>query len=171
MPSIIDNKALEQRVAYLTLTGLFLSLFAAFSLHKQRKGEALPLRPFDLALLGFATYRLGRLAAYDKVTEPLRRPFTETKPDPTGAGKTVVPKGAGARRALGELISCPICAGTWISATLVYGLGLIPNPTRIFLAIMSTIGLAELLNAATEALQWTGQAERKQAGSDHSQSE
>ena len=71
----------------------------------------------------------------------------------------------GARRALGELLSCPICSGTWIAAALVYGLGIVPGPTRAFLAIMSAIGVAELLNAATEALQWTGEAERKQAGS------
>jgi hypothetical protein len=30
---------------------------------------------------------------------------------------------------------------------------------------MSAIGVGELLNAATEALEWTGQAERIQAGS------
>jgi hypothetical protein len=77
----------------------------------------------------------------------------------------VVPKGFGARRALGELISCPICAGTWMAALLVYGLGFAPRATRAFLAIMSSIGIAELLHAATEALQWTGEAERKEAGS------
>lgn len=30
---------------------------------------------------------------------------------------------------------------------------------------MSSVGVAELLNAATEFMQWTGQAERKEAGS------
>jgi hypothetical protein len=159
------KKALEERATYLTLMGLFLSFFTGFLLHKRRSHEDLNLRPFDFTLLGFATYRLGRLAAYDKVSEPLRRPFTKTEPDPSGAGETVVPKGVGARRALGELLSCPICSGTWIAAALVYGLGIAPGPTRVFVAIMSAIGVAELLNAATEALQWTGEAGRKQAGS------
>ena len=163
MPS--KQKTREERATYLTLIGLFFSLFTGFLLHKRRHNEELNLRPFDFTLLGFATYRLGRLAAFDKVSEPLRQPFTKTEPDPSGAGETVAPKGAGARRALGELLSCPICSGTWIAAMLVYGLGLAPGPTRAFLAIMSAIGVAELLNAATEALQWTGEAERKQAGS------
>src|SRR5690606_4392915 len=110
--------------------------------------EELDLRPFDLAQLALATYRLGRLTSYDKVAETYREPFTETVPDPTGAGETVVPEGTGVRRALGELIACPICAGTWIAAALVYGLHLAPRPTRVFLAIMSSIGGAELLNAA-----------------------
>jgi hypothetical protein len=77
----------------------------------------------------------------------------------------VVPEGEGVRRAIGELFSCPICAGTWIASALVYGLEIAPRPTRIFLAIMSAIGLSEIFNSATEALQWTGEAARKQAGS------
>jgi hypothetical protein len=65
----------------------------------------------------------------------------------------------------GDLIACPICAGTWIAAALVYGLELAPRPTRVLMAIMSAIGLGELLNALTEMLSWTGQAAREQAGS------
>lgn len=160
-----NNTQLEERATYLTLTGLFLSLFTLFSLRQRKQAQVASLRPFDFIMLAFATYRLGRLTAYDKVTEPLRRPFTQTTPDASGAGDTVVPRGAGARRALGGLISCPICAGTWIAAGLVYGLELAPAPTRLFLSIMSAIGVGELLNAATEALEWTGQAERIQAGS------
>lgn len=162
-----EKKKIEERMTYLALSSLFLSLFTTFWLYKHKRGEALNLRPFDLTMLGFATYRLGRLAAYDKITEPLRRPFTETTPDSSGAGETVAPRGVGAQRALGELLSCPICSGTWIAAALVYGLNMLPGPTRALLAIMSAIGIAEFLNAATEALQWTGEAERKEAGADH----
>jgi hypothetical protein len=160
-----EKKTIAERATYVALLGLFLSLFTTFSLYKRKAGQESNLHPFDLALLGFATYRLGRLVAYDKVTQPLRQSFTKTVNDPSGAGKTVAPKGTGAQRALGELLSCPICSGTWIAAILVYGLGLIPGPTRTFLAIMSAIGLGELLNAATEALQWLGEAERKEVGS------
>lgn len=161
----IVEERVARRATYTTLTGVFLSIFAAFMLRLGKKRQEFQLQPFDLVQLGFATYRLGRLTAYDKVAETYRAPFTETVPDQTGAGKTVVPEGSGARRALGELISCPICAGTWIAAALVYGLNVAPRPTRSFLAIMSSVGVAELLNAATEFFQWTGQAERKEAGS------
>jgi hypothetical protein len=118
----------------------------------------------DLAMLGLSTYRLGRMTAYDLVMEPIRYFFTETKPDETGAGDTVEPRGKGVQRSFGQLFSCPICTGTWISAGLVYALHLFPGTTRIFLQIMSTIGLAELLNAATEAMSWFGQAARREAG-------
>lgn len=159
-----NNTQLEERATYLGLTGLFLSLLTLFSIRRWQRQETGALRPFDFVLLSFATYRMGRLAAYDKVMEPIRRPFTQTTPDSSGAGKTVVPRGTGARRALGGLFSCPICTGTWIAAGLVYGLELAPGPTRLLLSIMSAIGAGELLNAATEALEWTGQAERIEVG-------
>ncbi|HEX2914567.1 MAG TPA: DUF1360 domain-containing protein [Chloroflexia bacterium] len=155
-----ENK--ERRATYITLISLFTSALAVFSL---TKGKKFNLRPFDLALLGLSTFRLGHLVAFDKVTEPIRKPFTETKDDPKGAGKIVVSKGSGARKALGELLSCPICAGTWIAAGLVYGLHIIPGPTRVVLAIMSSVGLAEWLNSASEAMKWTGQARRQEAAS------
>ncbi len=100
-------------------------------------------------MLILVTFRLGRLVSFDKVTEPLRQPFTETVEDSSGVGKTVIPVGSGMRHALGELLSCPICAGTWIAAALVYGLGLVPQLTRALLTIMAAVGGAELINAAT----------------------
>jgi len=118
----------------------------------------------DLAMLAFAVYRLGRLVAYDVVMEPLRRPFTRTVPDPTGAGDTVEPYGTGARKAIGQLISCPICAGTWVSAILVYGLYAYPGPARVFLAMTAAIGAAELLNSVTEIFCWSGQYARELTG-------
>ncbi len=75
-----------------------------------------------------------------------------------------MPRGTGARLALGELLTCPICAGTWISAGMVYALQLFPNAARTFMAIFSAIGIAEFLDAATEAFQWFGQVEREEAG-------
>lgn len=164
MPS--DNNAAQEhqrQATYLTLIGLFVALLTAFAARENRRGDTFELRPLDLLLLGFATYRGGHLAAYDKVALPLRRPFTETRPDASGTGKTVVPRGVGAQRALGELISCPICSGTWIASALVYGLIIIPGPTRVLMSILAATGIAEWLNASTEALKWTGQVARERS--------
>jgi hypothetical protein len=161
-----DQNALkEQRMTYSALTVIFFSLFGLFSLLTGRKKQARDLKPMDLVMLGLSAYRMGRLVSYDLVSQNYRALFTETVPDPTGAGDTVVPAGTGWRRAIGELIACPICAGTWISAGLVYGMELLPGPTRVLMTIMSATGLAELVNAATEYLQWNGQAARERAGS------
>ena len=153
------------RATKLSLTGVFLAIMAAFSARMSGRGETLEIRPFDLVLLGLSTYRTGRLVAFERVTAPLREPFTETKPDDSGAGETVVARGAGTRRVLGELISCPVCVGTWVAAGLVYGLHLAPRPTRVYLAVMGTTGAAELLNCSAEALGWLGRAARREAGS------
>ncbi len=155
----------ERRATYSVLSGLFLSLFGAFALRQGRNRQDFKLKPFELLQLAFASYRLGRMVAYDKVFETYRAPFAKTIPDPSGAGDTTAPRGTGARQALGELITCPICAGTWISAGMVYALQLFPNAARTFMAIFSAIGIAEFLDAATEALQWFGQVEREEAGS------
>ncbi len=156
-----NNKELvERRMTYLTLGSVFFALLAAFSLRDNKK----KIKPFDFALLGLSAYRMGRLIAFDRVTEPYRAPFTQTVPDSTGAGDTVEPKGTGWRRAVGELISCPICAGTWIAAGLTYGLELAPRPTRVLMTVMGAIGLGELFHSLTEALGWVGQLAREQAG-------
>jgi hypothetical protein len=160
----------ERRTTYAGLNGLFLALLAAFAHRQRNKHDRLELRLFDLALLGLATMRLGRLVAYDKVFETWRLPVADTQPDESGAGDTVVPKGRGFQRALGELISCPICAGTWVAAGLVYGLRIAPRFTRALLAIMSAVGIAEILNSAVEIMEWNAQAAREQVGGEYTAS-
>jgi hypothetical protein len=150
----------ETKVA---LIGLFLALIAAIA-PRRRKDEQ-PIGALDWAMLSLASLRAGRLLSYDLVTEPIREPFTETKPDPSGAGDTVVPQGKGVRGTFGELISCPTCSGTWAAAIMATFLRFAPGPARLFMAIVGATGIAELLNALLEALQWTAQAERKEVGS------
>jgi hypothetical protein len=185
---ILNDPTKQEYATKLTLISVFLSIFGFFvsrrswsaSLKSRSKDRQLRVvgskdvcsdkdeskfAPFDLVLLGFSVLRLGRLVAYDRIMEPVRKPFTQTLPDPSGAGDTVEPRGSGLRSALGQLISCPICAGTWISAGLVYGLKIFPEATRVFLSIMGAMGLTETLNALIEALSWTGQLSRSLAGS------
>jgi hypothetical protein len=126
--------------------------------------EMFKIDALDLTLLALATYRLGRMIAYDKVAEPLRKPFTRTVPDHSGAGMTVIPKGEGVIRAFGQLFSCPICVGTWVAALLVYALYFFPDPARVFLFITAAVGGAELIHNATEAFCWSGVHSRIKSG-------
>ena len=160
-----DKKLREQRLTYMALSGTFITLLALFNLLRPRRnnGDA-SIKPFDYILLGLSVFRMGRMVSYDTVMEPYRAPFTDTVPDESGAGHTVEPKGEGWRRAMGELIACPICSGTWIAAVLVYGMQVFPGPTRALMAIMSVIGIGEVLNAATEALSWNAQLARERVG-------
>jgi hypothetical protein len=167
LKDLLKEPQKQEYATKLTLIGIFLAIFTAFSSRmpmKTNHHRDFELKPFDLLLLGLATFRLGRLVAYDRVAEPIREPFTETVPDETGAGETVEPKGRGVRQSIGQLLSCPICAGTWVASALVYGLHMLPNPTRVFMAIQGATGMVEVLNALTEALSWTGQFARRESG-------
>ncbi len=150
----------RKRLMYVMLSGTFTLALAIFSLLH----STVVLTPLVLAQLGFAVYRLGRMVSYDKVMETYRSPFVHTIPDPTGAGYTTEARGGGWRQAIGELICCPICAGTWIAAILILGLSLVPQVMMIFINVFSVVGIAEIMNGATEFLEWNGQMARENAG-------
>ena len=154
------DEAQQTRATKLTLMSVFLGVLGTFTLRLMRDRRDLRVRPFDLLLLGLSSFRVGRMIAFEGVAAPLREPFTTTQPDASGAGQTVVAAGRGTRRVFGELMSCPICIGTWVAAGLVYGLHLLPRPTRVFLTIMGTTGVAELCYSLTEALDWNARAAR-----------
>lgn len=163
MPSNSGSSETQERLTKLALMGLFAGLVAAFA-PGRRTQHPLDLSSLDFTMLGLATFRMGRLTAYDEVTEPIREPFAETVEDPSGAGMTTEPQGTGVRRVLGELVTCPICVGTWAAAAMVYGLRVAPAPTLLFMAIMSAAGATEVLNSAVEAMEWTAQVRRDEAG-------
>ena len=162
-PPLLDD-AQQTRATKLTLISVFLGILGTFAGRLVRREDHLNLKPFDLLMLGLSAFRMGRMIAFEGVAAPLREPFTETRDDASGAGQTVVASGQGMRHVVGELMSCPICAGTWVAAGLVYGLHLLPGPTRVLLAIMSTTGVAELCYSTTEALDWNARAARRRCG-------
>lgn len=161
-----DRDLQASRATKLVLTSFFFSTIAAFSTRLRGDPNAPLLKPFDLLLLGLSAYRTGHMISFERVAEPLRAPFTQTIPDGSGAGETVVARGKGVRWALGELFSCPICVGTWAAAGLLYGLHLLPRPTRVYMTIMGATGVAEIIYALTEALVWLGHAQRKLSAPD-----
>src|SRR5215204_1146712 len=151
----------RERLAYVTLVGLFLGLLGMFVSRERQERQAFDPRPRDIVLISLATFRAGRVTAFARVTEPFRDPVTETVPDEYEAGENVVAEGAGMQKAIGELVSCPTCIGTWVAAGLVCGFRLAPGPTRLVAAILAVSGLSELFSAISEALSWSGKVARK----------
>jgi hypothetical protein len=147
-------------LVFLTMIGV-LSVISASS---HRLQSIYSWSVFDFILLALATFRLGHLVAYDRVMEPFRQPFARTVPDATGAGESVEAKGAGVRQTIGQLITCPICAGTWISAGLVFALLWLPDITRIFLWMTAAVAAVEVVNPLVETWCWGGQFLRARVG-------
>ena len=59
---------------------------------------------------------MARLLTKDTVVSPIRAPFTrfEGPGGPSEVNERV--RGRGWRHAIGELITCPFCAGEWVAA-------------------------------------------------------
>src|SRR5205823_2464339 len=69
----------------------------------------------DLVVLGLATFKGARTISSDEVTSFLRQPFVkgeahEGDEDPVESGDL--------RQAIGELLTCSRCIGTWAAAGL-----------------------------------------------------
>jgi Protein of unknown function (DUF1360) len=130
--------------SYAALMGVFGALFGGLLLVSR---DRLPrrFRFGDLVLGGIATHKISRLLAKDKVTQPLRAPFTK---NPEEAGPSEVseePAGSGPRLAIGELVSCPYCLGMWVGSAFLYGLALAPRVTRFVASVFTVHALADFL--------------------------
>jgi uncharacterized membrane-anchored protein YitT (DUF2179 family) len=165
--SRLTDSGRSELVTKVVLTLFFLGmtgLFCLVSALTNRLQIIYTWSVFDFILLSLATFRLGRLVAYARVMEPFRLPFARTVRDSTGAGESVEARGEGVRQAIGQLITCPICAGTWIAAGLVFSLVWLPDFTRVFLWMTAGIAAAEIINSLVEALCWGGQLSRVRVG-------
>ena len=137
-------------VPYSELVGLYQLAFVLFLAAAKASGRSLPQRvPVgDILLVGVATFKLSRLIAKDVVTSPLRAPFARFE-ELSGEGEvTEKPRGEGMQRALGELLTCPFCMGTWVAAFLAYALVLNPSLTRLVAGILSIHAVADGLQLA-----------------------
>lgn len=99
----------------------------------------------DLLLVTVATSKLARLLAKDPVTSPLRAPFTryEGLSGPAELAEEV--RGDGARKTVGELVTCPFCLGQWVATAFMGGLVLAPRATRQAAAVFTALFGADLL--------------------------
>jgi hypothetical protein len=125
---------------YATLTAVFAGVLGGFLL---LAGRRLPERIGwgDVARIGLASYKVGRLVAKDEVTKFVRAPVTRD-------AEASEPEPRGWRRALGELVTCPYCVGLWIAAGFSYALVLAPRQTRFVAALFGAQAVADFLNSA-----------------------
>ena len=119
-------------------------------------------------LLGLAAFRGGRAVAFNAVFEWLRTLLgCRIVTDSSGAGENTEPcKEPGVLHALGELVCCPICAGTWFGMALLVARAINPDLGNGLIVILAAAGIAEVLHWASEFLEWGGRHSREQAGTE-----
>ncbi|MEA2932331.1 MAG: hypothetical protein QOI56_1116 [Actinomycetota bacterium] len=131
------------------LMAAYAAFVAAGSVAVRRRG--LPERPAwsDVALVAVATHRLSRLVTKAPVTSPLRAPFTRFEGSTTGPAELEEEvRGTGARKAVGELLTCPFCISQWLATGLTFGLVLAPRATRLAAAVLTSVTAADFLQFA-----------------------
>lgn len=103
----------------------------------------------DLAVLALATFKAARTIARDEVTSFIREPFVE---DETSDGAEAPVETGDLRQAVGELVTCSRCIGTWIAAGLGTTQILAPRFGRILTWSLAAAGANDWLQAGFSAL-------------------
>jgi len=136
--------------AYAAIMGTFLAgLGGAGVLAKLLGRDPEHHRPVDVLVLGVATFKGARTLARDEVTSFLRDPFVEGEAheggeDPVETGDL--------RQAIGELVTCTRCIGTWVAAGLTATQVVAPRFGRLVTWTLAAAGANDFLQAGFAAL-------------------
>jgi hypothetical protein len=103
----------------------------------------------DLAVLAAATFKGAQTISHDEVTSFLRDPFVEG--DAHEGGEDPVETGD-LRQAIGELVTCTRCVGTWIAAGLTVTQVLAPRFGRVLTWTLAAAGANDFLQAGFVSL-------------------
>jgi hypothetical protein len=106
--------------------------------------------PLDFALLAAASFKAARTLARDEVTSFLRQPFVRGHAY-TGESEEPVPTG-GMAQAVGELVTCTRCVGTWAAAGLASTQILAPRFGRLLTWSLGAAAANDFLQAAFTGL-------------------
>ncbi len=150
MPPTDDARRTPPYSAYASIVGAFAgALTAAGGLARALGRDPREGTPLDLVVLAAATFKAARTLADDEVTSFLREPFVQGK----AHGGDEEPKETGdVRQALGELLTCSRCIGTWAAAGLATAQILAPRSGRILTWTLAAGGANDFLQAAFAAL-------------------
>ena len=105
--------------------------------------------PLDLAVLSLASFKAARTLSHDNVASFMREPFVygeayEGDEEPLRTGDY--------RQAIGELVTCSRCGGTWAAAGLAVSQILSPRFGRILTWSLAAAGANDWLQAGFSAL-------------------
>lgn len=120
-----------QPADYALLNGVWLALIAGLVAATRGRASEDPIEPRELVSLSAATFALSKAVARERIGTWVREPFVDEEHDQR-------PRGGHLRRAIGELVTCTRCVGTW-SALGVVGLRLLhPEAGRTVNAVLAT---------------------------------
>lgn len=125
-------------IDYALLSATYGGLLTALAF-AARSEETEPISGRELLPLGAATFALTRTLVDEKVETWIRRPFVDEE-----EGR---PKGRRLRYAVGELLSCTRCTGTWSALALVSLRVARPAAGRTVTAVLGAAALNTFLQS------------------------
>jgi hypothetical protein len=136
--------------AYAGITGAFVGgLAIAGALAHLLDRDPREHDALDLVVLGAATFKAARTITRDEVASFIREPFVESE---AGAGDEHAVETGDLRQAIGELVTCSRCIGTWVAAGLATTQILAPRFGRSLTWALAAAGLNDWLQAGFAAL-------------------
>ncbi|HEU4739912.1 MAG TPA: DUF1360 domain-containing protein [Solirubrobacterales bacterium] len=137
---------------------IFASLVGTALTIAKRRDRQLPeqLDAGQLMLIGTASHKVSRMIAKDKVTSPLRAPFTELEGKGGPAELEERSRGTGMRKAIGELLTCPFCLDLWVVAAFSIGLLFAPRVTRFVASLFAALTISDFFQIAYRAAEDKG---------------
>ncbi len=138
--------------SYLLFDALFVAAFGG-GLIKAARSSVLPadVSVRDVVLAGIATHKVSRLVTKSNVASVLRAPFSTFEGPGDLNEVNEEPRGAGLRRAIGELLACPLCLGAWVAGGFMSGLVRAPRSTRVVAGGFAALTVADLMHVAYAA--------------------
>jgi hypothetical protein len=136
--------------AYAGITGAFVGgLALAGALAHLLDRDPRDHDALDLVVLGAATFKAARTITRDDVASFIREPFVEGE---AGEGREHAVETGDLRQAIGELVTCSRCVGTWVAGGLATTQILAPRFGRILTWTLAAAGLNDWLQAGFAAL-------------------
>jgi Protein of unknown function (DUF1360) len=103
----------------------------------------------DFVVLGAAAFKAARTLSHDEVTSFVREPFVKGY---AHSGEDEEPVQGGMEQAIGELVTCSRCIGTWAAAGLAATQIIAPRFGRLLIWSLGAAAANDFLQAGFAAL-------------------
>jgi hypothetical protein len=136
--------------AYAAIMGTFAAgLAAAGALARALDRNPQCHTALDFVVLSAASFKAARTLSHDEVTSFIRQPFVRGQ---AHSGEDEEPVEGGMEQAIGELVTCSRCAGTWVAAALAATQVIAPRFGRLLTWSLGAAAANDFLQAGFSAL-------------------
>ena len=147
--------------AYASIMGTFAGgLAVAGALARMLDRDPQCHTALDFAVLSAAAFKAARTLSHDEVTSFIRQPFVKGQ---AHEGDEEPVRSGGMEQAIGELVTCSRCTGTWVAAGLAATQIIAPRFGRVLTWSLGAAAANDFLQASFSAL--TAKANRLEQAS------